>query len=227
MALQRVPRSEFGKPEFKVSIRAVVESIREARTKLKTPIEELRQITSQGFFKIFALLETGTNKKGLPTYGLSVRDIADETGYSPAMVGHYRTLYENKDKVVTVGINPGKEEIDAETGDILREEPTPVTAKVSDMIAKSEIADLSALVRRHNRGEAQAKEGRPADTPETKGRKFGMRLSAMPNEERTAYLTGVARALAETGVIKEALQFLNAAQAHAGRRSKTAPEATA
>lgn len=221
MAMVTVSKSDFGKPEFLVSIRKQVTAIKEITGKLKLPLQEMRTGLLKEFYSIFALCETGKGKGDKLTYGLSPKEIGAETGYSAAMVGNYKALYENQARVIVVG-HTKADIAENEKGDIVRTEPEPIKARVSDVAPDSDIAELARMVRNDTK---QGKgKGRPALTPASKGDRQARTVIAWGPEQRKAWLRGFAKTFVVTGQNGELQNALTQALAHANRRTKEVTE---
>jgi hypothetical protein len=127
--------------------KAVCAAIREATAKVRENATEHRDRIFKGFVTLFdAYADPSTAQGEKVRYLVPMRSIAEDTGYSTAMVGHYRTIAENLDLQVQIGFKPG-DVVHTPDGP-MQTEGTPVLARVGDIYQQSDIGELSTTIRK-------------------------------------------------------------------------------
>jgi len=182
--------------------------------------KEYREKVTGAFFSIFDTVAHFNKEKGKWSFQVSLKEIAEATGYSDVMVGYYRTLWTSQDSTVTVE-KPARIARDTEgtllrdeNGAILMEEAEPETIAVKDQLLEMDVAELARAIRSEELGAS-----RPVLSQRTKGENQAKRVLALTATDQADWLAGFAGLFESTGSVA-LLEVVTATHASATRKGK-------
>jgi len=201
---------------LRAGVKAICDDIKAATAKGRETGTEYRDRVFQGFLKLFeAYKDNSTTDK--VKYLVPMKLVAEDTGYSLTMVNHYRTIAENMELRVQVGVKPGK--IENTPDGVVQGESEPIFAVVGEIYRQADIGDLSTSIRRTLNA---ARGGRPKPSADVLGARAEKSVLTMKEGEQATWLKGFCKSLAAVNRLGALQSIASKIEAQATKKGKGA-----